>query len=372
MVEDEKKTKNEDLGENLEFLPEDIKEITDVTESTFESEGVELVPVTGEAFPENEIGEVVGASVAGGIQVKMVREPETLRVGTPLIVEGGQLNFYALVADIGYPSNNIAVAFANSPMAGLLPVKDVPGVRGSPFYAITSLNCLLIIENNQDEEGNSFITQRPYDTIPRLLSKARLALQQDLEHVFNETATSGYVGFLNGMENLRVPLDFKELVQVPFGIFGSTGSGKSVFTKILASWIIRHQLASLIIFDVMGEYTWVSQEGDTPGLTAIFGNQTVITFALDKGNKKNPLGAEPFFLYKENVTAKDLLTALSDQGLTVPQENSIEIFYDALISDRKKGHKGNLIDYIMNATDDTKPEQVHSKTLPALQNRIKR
>ncbi len=358
--------------EQEEILPEDAKALTEITDATIESEGVELVPPgNGREFPENEIGEVVGASVTGGIQVKMIREPETLRVGMPLIVEGGLLRFYALVADINYPSSNIAVAFANSPMAGLLPVKDVPGVRGSPFYSLTNLNCLQVLEQGTDQKtGKPKLILRPYDTIPRLLSKTRLALQQDLEQVFRDTEYSGSVGMLNGIEGLNVPLDFKELVQVPFGVFGSTGSGKSVFTKILASWIVRHELASLIVFDVQGEYTWESQEKTTPGLAAIFGDQKIITLALD--TKQAPRGSESFFLYKEKVTAGDLLTALSDQGLTVPQENSIDIFYEALKKERGQGAQVNLIDYILAASDDSRPGDVHKKTVAALRNRIRK
>ncbi|OLS14336.1 MAG: hypothetical protein RBG13Loki_1985 [Promethearchaeota archaeon CR_4] len=364
----------EESGENpkeKEFLPEDLRILTEVSESTVESEGIELVSPAGvKEFANDEIGEVVGASTTGGIQIKMIREPETLRVGTPLIVEGGQLHFYSLVTDINYPGNNIAVAFANSPMAGLLPVKEVPGVRGSPFFSLANLNCLQIIEPTKDEAGNDVIVQRTYDTIPRLLSKARLAKQEDLELVFKGSATSGAVGGLNGIEELQVPLDFAELIKVPFGIFGSTGSGKSVFTKILASWIIRLDLASLIIFDVMGEYTWESQEKDTPGLAAIFGDQKVVTMAMDPA--KAPTGAEPFFLYKEKVTDGDLLTALSDQGLTVPQRNSIEIFYDTMKRARSGGTPLNIIDYILDANEDTRPQEVHKTTLPALKNRIKR
>ncbi len=364
----------EEAGESpkeKEFLPEDLRILSEVSESTVESEGIELVsPATAREFAKEEIGEVVGASTTGGIQIKMIREPETLRVGTPLIVEGGQLHFYSLVADINYPSNNIAVAFANSPMAGLLPVKEVPGVRGSPFFSLTNLNCLQIIEPTKDAAGNDIIIQRMYDTIPRLLSKARLAKQVDLKLVFKGSETSGAVGGLNGIEELQVPLDFAELIKVPFGIFGSTGVGKSIFTKILASWIIRLDLASLIIFDVMGEYTWESQEGDTPGLAAIFGDQKVVTMAMDPA--KAPRGSESFFLYKEKVTDGDLLTSLSDQGLTIPQRNSIEIFYDNMKRARGGGTKLNIIDYIMDANDDTRPQEVHKTTLPALKNRIKR
>ncbi|HME52264.1 MAG TPA: ATP-binding protein [Candidatus Lokiarchaeia archaeon] len=352
-----------------EFLPDDLKLVKDISESTIESEGVELVPASGiREFATDEVGEVVGAAVTVGITVKMIREPETLRVGTPLIVEGGMLHFYSLTTDIAYPASNIAVAFANSPMASLLPVKDVPGVRGSPFYALASLNCLAILEPTTADAGDEAVIQRPFDTIPRLLSKVRLARQDDLRMVFRGSENSGVIGGLNGIEELQVPIDFLELIKVPFGVFGSTGSGKSVFTKILSSWIVKLQLASLVIFDVMGEYTWRSHEGDTPGLAALFGDRQVITMALDQ--EKAPMGAEEFFLYKENVSAGDLLTALSDQDLTTPQINSIDILYEELT--KGTATKDNLIDYILDITEKTKPDAVNAKTVNALKNRVRK
>ena len=169
---------------------------------------------------------------------------------------------------------------------------------------------------------------------------------------------------------MQVPINFKELVSLPFGIFGSTGWGKSVLTKILATWIIQKQLAALVIFDVQGEYTWWSQEGDTPGFATLFGDEVINTLALDKDLA--PQGADEFFLYKENVTAGDLQTALSDQGLSVPQVNAIDIIYDEVRRKQRAREWVNLIDFIMEMKEENRPEEVNAKTLPALKNRIKR
>ena len=103
------------------------------------------------------------------------------------MVEGGCLLFYALVTNITYPKNNVAEAFANSRMTDLLPIDAVPGVRGSPFFSIADLNCLQIIEPVSNGQGEVEISQQPFDTIPRLLSKVRLARQDDLSAVFRGT-----------------------------------------------------------------------------------------------------------------------------------------------------------------------------------------
>lgn len=348
--------------EALTGLEDDVNSLIAMTPEVIESQGVEVPVYDPEIYAENYIGEIVGASVSDGLSVKLIRSPETMRVGTPLMVESEENLYYTLVRNIYYPPNRVAVAFANSPMRGLLPVNAVPGVRGSPFYAIADLNCLQIIE----ADG----TPRPVDTIPPLLARARVAEQADLEQVYQHTETSGIVGHLNGIEELLVPVDFKELVEVPFGVFGSTGWGKSVLMKILASWIVHKRLASLLIFDIQGEYTWRSQEGTTPGLARIFGDELVVTFALD--SNQVPRGAEDFFLYKENVKASDLITALLSQKLTTPQINSIYHIYDEVKARRRKGQQVNLIDFIMTMNDATRPEAVHPKSVPALKNRIKR
>ncbi len=350
-----------------DLTAEDYRALSEITEEIVESEGLELAPSAGQnVFPKNLVGEVTGASLDGGIEVKMIHAPDTLRAGTPLIIDTPQLLYYCLVTNLAFPINPVARAFANSPMTDLLPVDQVPGVRGSPFYAIADLNCLQILEAGGE--------RRPFDTIPRLLSKARTAEQDDLEQVYAGTEHSGVVGYLNGIADLQVPINFQELVELPFGIFGATGSGKSVFTKILATWILHKRLASLLIFDMMSEYTWMSQEGTVPGLAQIFGQNRVATLALDY--KKAPKGAEKFFLYKEDIKAGDLLTALSMQGLTQPQVNSIHIIYGELKKRVRKGGMyagaNNLLDAIMNLENDTKPEEVHAHTLAALKNRVKR
>ncbi|GAB4309877.1 MAG: DUF87 domain-containing protein [Promethearchaeota archaeon] len=329
-----------------------------------ERQSIELPVLAEDAFEPGQLGEVIEASVEAGIWIKLIHTPENLRVGTPVIIEGEKNNFYALVVEIKYPSSPLATAFANSPMTELLSFHDVPGVRGRQFFALAHLDCLQVLGWEDD-------SQRDFDTIPRILSKSRRARQEDLERVYKEQEFSAEIGTLSEMEDLRVSIDVNELVQLPFGIFGVTGWGKSVLTKILATWTIRKQLASLLVFDIQGEYTWRSQEGTTPGLATIFGDRQVVTMALDPD--RAPQGAEEFFLYKENVRAGDLITGLMDQKLSTPQLNSIYII-DQEVKKRRKLRKEdvNLLDFIVVMDDSTKPEGVNSLTVPALKNRVYR
>ena len=84
------------------------------------------------------IGEVVSASVLGALEVKLVLDnPEDLRIGYPAIVEGKKYDFYCMVHDIVNEKMDIAERLAGSKLkASVVPVTAMhEGYGGKIFYS---------------------------------------------------------------------------------------------------------------------------------------------------------------------------------------------------------------------------------------------
>ena len=62
-----------------------------------------------------KIGEIISGSVTGGLEAKLqLDNPEDLRIGFPVIVEGRKYDFYCLVEDIVNQELEIAERLAGS------------------------------------------------------------------------------------------------------------------------------------------------------------------------------------------------------------------------------------------------------------------
>ncbi|MCK5548464.1 MAG: hypothetical protein KAI64_05580, partial [Thermoplasmata archaeon] len=76
------------------------------------------------------IGEVVSASVLGGLEVKMELESEELKIGFPAVVAGSKYDFYCIVHDILNPPNEIAETVATSKVKEVVPLSQMESYSG--------------------------------------------------------------------------------------------------------------------------------------------------------------------------------------------------------------------------------------------------
>ena len=155
---------------------------------------------------EGKVGEVINAKVSYGIEVKLSKESEEIKIGYPIMVEETDFNYFCIIGDVYHKRDPIIEQVAGSKMAeDVIPVMATEGVRGKPFYSMAKLNCVQII-NRQSEETSSF------ETIPPFFSKARPTNQNDVNMVYHITPHSDSVGTLRGI-NFHIPIDFEELTE---------------------------------------------------------------------------------------------------------------------------------------------------------------
>ncbi len=296
-----------------------------------------------------KIGEVVSASVLGGIEVKLELEnPEELKVGHPVIVEGQKYDFYCIVQDIFIPASELIERVAGSKHASTVPLAAHESYAGSLFSSKAKLKPIQLIDKH-NKLGEP-------ETIPQYLSQARLANRGDVEKIYRHTSASLPLGNLRGID-FEIPLDFSKLAEKPFALFGRTGMGKSILSKIVCSSMLAKDAASVLIFDMHQEYGVFSKTDNSPGLRYFF-PQSVEIFTLDASNKE----AKPFLLDPKAIEPSDLIVAFQDLSSSM-----VDCIY-AVSRAKKKGE--SLLAAIEEA--DAEELKVHSGALQALRRRVER
>ncbi|UCF07604.1 MAG: ATP-binding protein [Thermoplasmata archaeon] len=308
-----------------------------------------------EEAEDGHIGEVVSASVLGALEVKLALDnPEDLRIGYPAIVEGKRYDFYCMVHDIVNEKMDIAERLAGSKLkASVVPVTTMhEGYGGKIFYSKARLKTIQLIEKAGGRLSEP-------ETIPPYFSEVRHATKMDVEKLYTVTPSSAPIGSLRGVAQFSVNIDFGKLVEKPFGIFGRTGSGKSIFNKILCTSILARKMASVLIFDMHSEYGLYSQTDSTEGLKFFF-PELVEIFSLDSQNRE----AKPFIISPREIRPGDIIVAFQDLSGGM---------IDALYAVNRHRGEMDLITAVQNADpEDFREGEVHPASLSALQRRITR
>lgn len=300
-----------------------------------------------------KIGEVVSASVLGGLTTKLELEnPEDLRIGYPVIVEGRRYDFYCLVHDILNETSHIAERLAGSHLRdSIMPAGLQEGYSGPLFYSKALLRPIQLIHK---ETGR---LSEP-ETIPPYFSETRHATEEDVELIYEPTPGSAPLGTIRGVSQFYVHTDFETLTEKPFAIFGRTGMGKSILNKLVCACILAKAAGSVLIFDMHGEYGVHSRTDRTEGLKFFF-PERVEMFSLDPKNKE----ARPFLVDPEEIRPEDLVVALRDLN-----QNMIDALY---FIDRRRAT--DLVTAVREAQPEEYDEtQVHPTVLNALKRRMGR
>ena len=305
---------------------------------------------------ERVIGEVVDASVSGGINVKLsIASPESIKTGYPVIAQGDKFDFYCVVMDVFNPPLEVVDTLATSSL-GKLSIPAVSpnmqkGYFGNMFYSKALLEPIQLIDR---KDGS--LTE--VETIPQYFTKVRFATAEDVKQIYQPTKTSMPIGSLRGLPEFEIPIDFDKLTQKAFAILGRTGAGKSFLNKIVCNFILKTGVASVFLFDMHNEYGQYSDTDNSRGLKFYF-PEKVEWLTLDPERNKQ---AAPFLIDPHSITPEDLILALTD--LTTRMQ-------DAIWAINQKSGDEDIITAIRN-TQPKEIETVPDSTLHGLQARIAR
>ncbi len=224
------------------------------------------------------LGVVTEGSFSAGITVRLDRpSTEELQVGSFVVIEGDENRYFSLVTDLQLRATDPGVL--SDPPSGSSFVRCA--LHGIHSFAVAIVRPSLVLENSDDISDGS--GPRAVRTIPAHYSELRAAEGQDFDLVFGSESDERFaLGSPVAMDDVLIPIDLPRLIERSNGIFGQTGTGKSVLARLILFGLIRSRLSSTLIFDMHDEYA----EGDPkkpeiPGLRSLFGSTDIKIFDLD-------------------------------------------------------------------------------------------
>lgn len=233
-----------------------------------------------------QLGVVTGGSFTDGMTVRLdaMRSTEALQVGNFVVIEGEDNRYFSTIADLELRLTDPALAAdPPSPHSPFLRA----ALAGVQTYAVAQVKPSLMLTDKDDLLGGG---PKPVRTIPMHFAILREAAGEDFAAVFGEEdAAAGKFALGTPLTmDQPIPLDLARLVERSNGVFGQSGTGKSVLTRLLLCGVIKAGLASTLIFDMHSEYAWQKEgEGGSQlrGLRDLFGSRIGV-YSIDEGEAK--------------------------------------------------------------------------------------
>ncbi len=241
---------------------------------------------TGRRFAHALLGQVTAADTERGVTVHLRREQpvELLRQGQFVVVEGQHVRFFGTIGSFRLATTDPAV--------GMDPPDVIsPLIRDTLSRSTTYAECTVRAALELSPEG----IPRPARTIPGPFSQAYAAGQQDYQTVFGAEDKHHFViGSPRELDesmaaDAPICLDLRRFVERSNGIFGRSGTGKSVLARLLLSGLIKSDSCTNLIFDMHSEYATEKRLESgliAKGLRDIFGKSRVALYTVDEEDSR--------------------------------------------------------------------------------------
>lgn len=260
------------------------------------------------------LGVVTEGSFSAGLTVRLHGgSAEDLQVGSFVVLEGERERYFSLVNDLQLRTTDPSVV-ADPPVESAF-IRE--SLRGIHTYTAATVRPSLVVEDKDDLLGDG---PRAVRTIPSHFARMRRAREEDFDLVFGQEGDERFsVGAPIAMDDAKVTIDLKKLVERPSGIFGQTGTGKSVLTRLILFGLIRADTASALVFDMHDEYAderW--DKPQIPGLRDLFDSTQVKVYSLDRSSTRadyhiqigmNHIEPEDIELLSEELDLTDTFSA---------------------------------------------------------------
>ncbi len=236
--------------------------------------------------PQQTLGVVTEGTFNAGLTVRLSTScsTESLRVGSFVVLEGERNRYFSLITDMRLRVTDPGLS-ATPPMSASPFVQRA--LAGSHTYATVEVRPNLMLEDVHDTLGAK---PGPVRNIPMHFAVLREATEIDFDLVFGEESKTRFALGTPPTMDIRIPIDLEELVTRSNGVFGQSGTGKSVLTRLLLFGIIKSDVASVLVFDMHGEYAHhLPDEPNIHGLVDLFGSTRVVVYTLESGKGNRDL-----------------------------------------------------------------------------------
>lgn len=306
------------------------------------------------------IGFVVGGSYSRGILVQLQNiVHEEVEVGYGLVAESERGKYLMIVNDViaDSPDTAVSVNMSRKPLFTKRLLSDI--------LLTSKLNCVPVACALNGRIDESL-------TVPDYLSKCRLLTEDTAETFYGKIdwQKSYPLGTVKPSE-YNIPLDVSVMVQNSFGIFGKSGTGKSVLGNLLAAYILLYSKNSILngddipttqlIFDMHSEYglklKTPTQAILAPGVAQCFPEEFKVYCVdhelveeIEKEFKRGTLARE-FKIRKDKIEVEDII-ALSE----LLKMSGVGALNLQSLKDRLDEIGGNWFDAIINFNNYTNQE----------------
>ncbi len=266
----------------------------------------------------DRLGVVTDGSFTAGLTVRLDSvDIEQLQVGSFVVVEGGQNRYFSLINDLQLRVADQAIAA--SPPEDSIFVREV--LKGIETFAAAIVRPSLVLENSSDIFADE-VAPKSVRTIPSHFAMLRRARLEDFDLVFGKVSPERFaIGSPIANPEVEIPIDLKKLVERSNGIFGQTGTGKSVLTLLILAGLMKSRLASTLIFDMHDEYArGPARNPSVPGLRDLFGESSIRVYQLDRHKAHgdphikigmNQIQPEDIELLSDELDLRDTFSATS-------------------------------------------------------------
>lgn len=286
----------------------------------------------GQAFPDKffglngasdpqELGVVVAGSLTEGVQVKLNRNTivEGVAVGSYVTIKG-QTNrkFFGLVTDIRLD--------ASDPSVAKMPPADDDFInkvyRGTAVFGVLDVKPMLV----EDERGEV----KPVKTVPAHFTHAFRATPEEVQHIFQvEEKAVHRIGEDIETGKIEINLNLERFVERSSAVFGRSGTGKTFLTVPLLASVIKHDLASVLVFDMHNDYGQsLKADGNNKlkslkQFTAISNRVVVVSLDEDSSRKRGAGYEFGFKISYDQIEPEDLEQLKEVLSFTDVQVNAL-------------------------------------------------
>ncbi len=236
--------------------------------------------------PEKFLGVVTAGSLAKGLQarIRTLTPLEKIQTGQFIAVEGDGIRFFGLLTDVtlGATSDSVLLDPPYPDDGGSALLREV--LHGIYTYGDAQIQPSLSLQTGDDQP-------KPVRSVPGHFAPVFIAEEDDFERVFgsDNIAENGGQSFAVGQPldmEIDVCLNLERFVERSNGIFGKSGTGKSVLTRLILSGLIRANTCSNLVFDMHNEYGGSTRgeyaNQNIKGLRDLFGSRVMVYAVRDR------------------------------------------------------------------------------------------
>jgi DNA helicase HerA-like ATPase len=262
------------------------------------------------------LGQVTAADTEKGVTVHLRREQpvELLRQGQFAVIEGQHVRFFGTIGSFRLATTDPAVGMDPPDSSSAL-------IRDTLSRSTTYAECNVRMALELSPEGQP----RPARTIPGPFSQAFTAGRQDYQTVFGAEDKHHFImGSPRELDEsvadeAPICIDLRRFVERSNGIFGRSGTGKSVLARLLLCGMIKSESSVNLIFDMHSEYATEKELEPrgagkyAKGLRDLFGKGRVALYTMDEEDSRKRGGVDGTIRIPLNSISIEDIEALASE-----------------------------------------------------------